>query len=219
MTDEDLRDSMPEAEPAEAPGESADSAAGMEADAGALLEQLTQVEAALAEAEKKVAEYLDGWQRSQAAFANFRKRTESEQSQYRLNANAQLLLRLLPIADDFRRAFEVIPAAYADDPWLDGIRLVERKVKSVLESERVTPIDLKPGDIFNPARHEAVLYQEVEGFNEGEVVTEIETGYLIGDRVLRPSLVVVAKGPSAPPSVADEASPQSDAPAEDVVDA
>jgi len=166
------------------------------------------METALSEAEKKAAEYLDGWQRSQAAFANFRKRTEAEQAQVRRNANSSLLLRLLPILDDFKRAFEVIPEAYSGDPWLDGIRLVERKVKSILEAESVTPIELKPGDLFDPGLHEAVLYQEVEGFDDGEVVAEIETGYLIGDRILRPSLVVVAKGPAAPqPPDAETATP------------
>lgn len=228
MTEEDLRDDTPEAgiapdsaiEPAEAlPESGADSVEGMQTEGDDVMERLAQAQAALDEAEKKAAEYLDGWQRSQAAFANFRKRTEAEQAQYRLTANARLLTRFLPILEDFKRAFEVIPAALNGDPWLEGIRLVERKVKSVLETESVAPIELKPGDTFDPSRHEAVLYQEVEGFSEGEVVAEIETGYLIGDRILRPSLVVVAKGPSAPQPTADGDSMQPEAPADDVADA
>ncbi len=212
MTEEELRDSTAEAsapdEPVKPAEVSADSAEQVGTGSNALTAQLAQMETALSEAEKKAAEYLDGWQRSQAAFANFRKRTEAEQAQVRRNANSSLLLRLLPILDDFKRAFEVIPEAYSGDPWLDGIRLVERKVKSILEAESVTPIELKPGDLFDPGLHEAVLYQEVEGFDDGEVVAEIETGYLIGDRILRPSLVVVAKGPAAPqPPDAETATP------------
>lgn len=212
MTEEELRDSTAEAgapdEPVKPAEVSADSAEQVDTESNALTAQLAQMETALSEAEKKAAEYLDGWQRSQAAFANFRKRTEAEQAQVRRNANSSLLLRLLPILDDFKRAFEVIPEAYSGNPWLDGIRLVERKVKSILEAESVTPIELKPGDLFDPGLHEAVLYQEVEGFDDGEVVAEIETGYLIGDRILRPSLVVVAKGPAAPqPPDAETATP------------
>jgi molecular chaperone GrpE len=171
----------------------------------ALKTQLTELETRLAEAEQKVAEYLDGWQRAQAAFANFRKRTEAEQAHWRSTANAQLLARLLPVMDDFRRAFEAIPEELQGAPWLSGIRLIERKVNAVLESESVAAIELNPGDAFDPYLHEAVLYQEVEGFDEGEVVTEIETGYLLGDRVLRPAIVVVAKASPAPPETESEA--------------
>lgn len=228
MTEEELREDMPvagatpdsPAEPAEVlPEPDADGAESMKTETDIVMERLAEVETALGEAEKKAAEYLDGWQRSQAAFANFRKRTEAEQAQYRLTANAQLLSRLLPIVEDFKRAFESTPTALNGDPWLEGIRLVERKVKSVLEAESVTPIELKPGDAFDPGRHEAVLYQEVKGFSEGEVVAEIETGYLIGDRILRPSLVVVAKGPSAPQPAAGEELTQPEAPANDGADA
>ncbi len=210
MTEEELRNNTADGGTPDMPVQptevSADSAEQAEVESDALMAQLAQMEATLGETEKKAAEYLDGWQRSQAAFANFRKRTEAEQAQYRLTANAQLLSRLLPILDDFKRAFEMIPEAFSSDPWLDGIRLVERKVKSVLEAESVTPIALKPGDLFDPGLHEAVLCQEVEGFNDGEVVAELETGYMIGDRILRPSLVVVAKGPAAPQPPVEEVS-------------
>ncbi len=80
---------------------------------------------------------------------------------------------------------------------------MQRKLKAILDSESVTPIELSPGDAFDPNIHEAVLYQEVEGFGEGEVVAEVETGYMLGNRVLRPSLVVVAKGPAEPASPAE----------------
>jgi molecular chaperone GrpE len=169
-------------------------------------QKVAELETRLAEAEQKTAEYLDGWQRAQAAFSNFRKRNEAEQAHWRSTANAQLLMRLLPILDDFRRAFETIPEDVQEAPWLGGIRLIERKVNAVLESENVTTMALNPGDAFDPHLHEAVLYQEVDGFGEGEVVTEIETGYLIGDRVLRPALVVVAKAPAAPPESERDAS-------------
>jgi len=220
MTEEELKDTPPEAEDSQEPGsepveerpeeDTEDvGASTVEEALGTLEEKLAETAMHLTEAEQKAAEYLDGWQRAQAAFANFRKRTEAEQSHWRSSANAQLLARLLPVLDDFKRAFEAIPDAYQDDPWLEGIRLVQRKVKAILDAESVTPIDLHPGDAFDPNLHQAVLYQEVEGFDEGEVVAEIETGYMLSDRVLRPSLVVVAKG-SAKPAV-DTAETVSDA--------
>ncbi|MGC9469054.1 MAG: nucleotide exchange factor GrpE [Anaerolineae bacterium] len=166
----------------------------------ALEEKLAEVETKLAEAEKITAEYLDGWQRAQAAFANFRKRTEAEQSEWTSRANARLLSRILPVLDDFKRAFETVPEKYQEDDWIKGLHLVERKLKSVLDSENVKAMELSPGDAFDPNLHEAVLYQEVPGFEEGDIVAEIETGYTIGDRILRPALVVVAKGSAAPAS-------------------
>lgn len=150
----------------------------------------------LAETEKQMAEYLDGWQRCQATFANYRKRTETEQASWRSVANAALLSRLLPIADDFDRAFQALPADLEGHAWLDGIVLIRRKVAGILESENVRPIVVEPGDTFDPLYHHAVFYQEVEGFEEGQIVAEVERGYTLGERVLRPSSVVVAKAPA-----------------------
>jgi len=177
-------------------------------------DQLREVESLLAETEKKAAEYLDGWQRSQASFANFRKRTEAEQAQWRSTANAQILSRLIPVLDDFKRAFEAVPATYTDDAWLEGIRIVQRKLKAILDAENVKPIELKPGDAFDPKYHEAVLYQEVEGFEEGQIVAEVEAGYMLGERVLRPSVVVVAKGAPQPVKPKEEPSAEPGASAE-----
>lgn len=170
---------------------------GLEAEA--LLEDISledeihSLEAQLAEADKKAAEYLDGWQRCQATFANFRKRTEAEQVTWRSVANSALLARLLPVADDLARAFQALPADLAGHAWLDGITLIQRKVAAILESENVNPIELEPGDAFDPLYHHAIFYQEIDGFEDGQIVAEVERGYILGDRVLRPSSVVVAK--------------------------
>jgi molecular chaperone GrpE len=163
---------------------------------------LEEAEGKLEEAEEKAAEYLDGWQRTQASFANYRKRTEGEQKHWRSAANAQILSRILPVIDDFKRAFESMPEHVEEDPWLSGIRLIRRKLESILESENVKPIEIASGDSFDPKYHEAILVQEVEGFDEDQIVAEVETGYMLGDRVLRPTKVVVAKAsdpvPEAP---------------------
>ena len=182
-------------------------------------QELAALRAQLAEAEQKTAEYLDGWQRTQAAFANFRKRSEAEQANWRVMANAALLARILPVLDDFRRAFEVLPAELEGHAWMNGIVLIRRKLQGILDAESVKQIEVKPGDPFDPLVHQAVLYQVVEGFGEGQIVTEIENGYLLGERVLRPSMVVVAKAPvgveAAATPAADQGSGSADAEAED----
>lgn len=163
--------------------------------------EVSDLEAKLAEAEQKAAEYMDGWQRSQAAFANFRKRTEAENINLRKAANAGLLARLVPVVDDFQRAFQSVPDELKglETPrlkaWLDGFTMIQRKVVSILKSEAVHAIALEPGDAFDPMFHQAVLYQEVKGFEEGQVVAIVEQGYVLGERVLRPAMVVVAKSP------------------------
>ncbi|MCJ7552029.1 MAG: nucleotide exchange factor GrpE [Anaerolineae bacterium] len=199
MTKEELDEQPPvdvteEDADAEEPTTEEPTAAEEESPAGDLEAQVKALKEKLAETEKTTAEYLDGWQRAQASFANFRKRTTAEQAQWRSAANAALLTRLLPVLDDFKRAFDAVPDTIKEDPWLSGIRFVERKIKTILETENVQQIDAESGDTFDPNVHEAVLYQEVDGFNEGEIVAVVETGHMLADRVLRPSMVVVAKG-------------------------
>ncbi len=165
-----------------------------------LRERIAQLEAQLADAESKAAEYLDGLQRSQAAFANYRKRTEAEQVTWRSVANAALLTRLLPVLDDFERAFQVLPPDFARQAWLEGITLIQRKLLGILEAENVQPIQAQPGHTFDPLYHQALLHQEAEGFEEGQIVAVVERGYMLGERVLRPASVVVAKAPAVAPA-------------------
>ena len=168
---------------------------------------LATLEVRLTEAEGKAAEYLDGWQRAQASFANYRKRTEAEQAHWRSAANANLLTRLLPILDDFQRAFDALPDEFEGHSWLSGVTLIQRKIRAILDSESVAVIELNTGDPFDPLYHQAVVYQEVEGFEDGQIVAEVEKGYLLGERVLRPSMVVVAKAPLSTKPEEDEEQP------------
>ena len=112
-------------------------------------------------------------------------------------SNATLLSKLLPILDDFERAFSVMPDSLKDDAWFSGIKLIQRKIESILETEKVQPIDAGPGDTFDPQYHQAVLHQETDEFEDGQIMTVVEKGYMLGKRVLRPSMVVVAKEPVA----------------------
>jgi molecular chaperone GrpE len=148
----------------------------------------------LEKARIEAAEYLDGWQRARADLANYRKRVEKDQAEYSKAANAGLIARLLPVLDDFQRAFQTLPANLYGLTWIDGVALIERKLNAILETEGLTPIDAV-GQQFDPELHEAVMSEETSEHEDGEVVAEYQRGYKLYDRVLRPSMVKVARRP------------------------
>ena len=158
-----------------------------------LLAQLTEAEAALAKTREQADDNLRNWQRTAADFSNFKRRTEEERTAMSLMANAILIGRLLGALDDFDRALESVPAD-VHEGWLDGIRLVERKLQAVLEAEGVTPITAV-GQPFDPNLHEAVVHEDTTEYPDNTVIGEVQRGYLLHERVLRPSLVRVANNP------------------------
>jgi molecular chaperone GrpE len=161
-----------------------------------LLERISELERELAEVRERSDEHLRNWQRAAADFANFRRRTEDERGAVTQIATATLIGKLLAVLDDFDRALENVPAD-AHESWVDGVRLVERKLRTVLESEGVTPIDAV-GTPFDPNVHEAVVHEETTEHPDNEVIAELQRGYRLHDRVLRPALVKVANNPSNP---------------------
>lgn len=152
----------------------------------------------LEEARAEAEEYLDGWRRAQAEFANYKKRQRAEQAKIRELANANLLRKLLPVLDDYDRAMVTMPEVVGKLSWSQGLLMIRRKLEAILESEGVEPIETQ-GERFDPYYHEAVTHEEVEGFEEGDIIGEVQRGYVLGDRVLRPALVRVAKAAPAPP--------------------
>ncbi len=158
----------------------------------------TAEEELLAEAEARAAQNLDGWQRAQAALENYRKRVRTEREEWLVSANAELLARLLPILDDLERALANMPEEFAGHSWPDGLTLVKQKFLRLLEVEGVTVIEAQPGQSFDPFYHEAILYQETPGFEDGQIVAQSQPGYQQGRRVLRPALVMVSKAPATP---------------------
>lgn len=151
------------------------------------------LEQQLEEEKKKSAEYMDNWRRSAAEFSNYKKRVEKERGEYGQFANAVLLGKLLDVMDGFDAAFRAIPPQFKNEPWVEGVRLVEQKLRRVLETEGVKPIESEGKD-FDPNFHEAMYYEPSPGQPEGRVLSEFQRGYMLGDRVLRPSRVKVAKG-------------------------
>ena len=130
-------------------------------------------------------------QRAQADLVNYRNRATQELEEARRTVKFALLTRFLAIADDLSRAVDSVPDD-ADQNWSEGILLVLRNLENIFEMEGIKKIDAL-GAQFDPYLHEALLYEENEDANEGEIITVIQEGYSINDRILRPARVVVAQ--------------------------
>jgi len=171
---------------------SGDGSAAPEGESMAEPVAVTAAQEELEKAKAQAAEYLDQWRRTAAEFSNYRKRLEKEQAEQSRLAAASIIRKLLPILDDFDRAFRTLPPNLMDLTWIDGIALIHRKLQLLLEQEGVKVIETE-GKAFDPLYHEAVTHEEAEGFSEGQIIGEVQKGYMMGERVLRPALVRVAK--------------------------
>ena len=149
---------------------------------------------ALAAAEQARDDYLAALQRERAEFQNFKRRTAEEREASLGLAAEGLIGKVLAVADDFDRAIESRPEEHAEDPWVEGIAAIDRKLRLLLESEGVNQIEATRGMAFDPRVHEAVANIPGSGMAEGTIVDELRRGYRLRDRVIRPALVAVAGG-------------------------
>ncbi len=197
--DADKEAAPPEAEadlPEEVPGETAEetpAAAPEEIETEEVSEEIEgdtgqEISALRQEAD----EYLDGWQRARAEFANYKRRTEREMAEIRGRIRGDMLVRILPVIDDLERALRDRPTEVEAGSWANGIELIYRKLLALLETEGVQEIEAQ-GEQFDPKLHEALSHEESEERAEGEIIDVIQKGYRMGERVLRPALVRVAK--------------------------
>ena len=154
--------------------------------------ELDQLRASLEAAQQEAAENKAAWQRSAADFSNYKRRTEQERDAMLGLANEVLLAKLLAIVDDFDRAIANMPEELRDVSWVGGIKAIDRKLDQLLDSEGLTPIEAL-GKQFDPHEHEAIAQEDRPGVPEGTVVAELQKGYRIRDRVLRPAMVAVAR--------------------------
>ena len=129
--------------------------------------------------------------RKTAEFDNYRKRIERERREQADQAVASLLLELLSVADDFDRALSV-EAGDAATPYRRGVELIHTKLGDLLRRQGVKPIEALGAD-FDPNVHQAVMHEPSAGHRDGEVIEELQRGYMIGGRLLRPAMVKVAK--------------------------
>ncbi len=138
------------------------------------------------------AEYLDGWQRARAEFANLKKRVEREKSEMRERITSDIISRYLDLLDDFERALKDRPAQELDEAWIAGLEMIRQKLKAILDTEGIEVIPAE-GMKFDPNFHDAISYEESEDYEDGQVIEVIKQGYSLGDRVIRPAVVRVAK--------------------------
>jgi molecular chaperone GrpE len=136
-------------------------------------------------------DHLERLLRVTAEFDNYRKRTERERRETWDRAAASILEELLPIVDDFERALGT-DAGAESSAYREGIAIIHRQLMDLLARRGVKPIEAV-GEDFDPRWHQAVLYEPAPGYRDGEVLEEMRRGYMLGDRLLRPSMVKVAK--------------------------
>jgi len=170
---------------------SAENPAGAEATAEApATDDIETLRGQLAAEREKSEENLNGWLRAQADFANYKRWAEQEKTAAGGLARAGFMRTLLPVLDDMERAFSQVPPELADEQWTEGLKMIARKLDNILQTEGLSPIKAL-GETFDPYYHEAVM--QAPG-KDGIVVSEIEKGYMLGERVIRHSKVVVGNG-------------------------
>jgi molecular chaperone GrpE len=174
-----------------------------------LLADIETLKGELDEAKRQGDEYLTALQRERAEFLNYKRRTAEERERDMGLAAEGLIRKVLALADDFDRAIEARPESVAGDPWFEGVAAIDRKLRTLLESEGVSPIEADPGTAFDPREHDAIANVTGTGRPEGEIVEQVRRGYRLRDRVLRPALVAVA---AAPEAGATQAAPTNDRP-------
>lgn len=137
-------------------------------------------------------EYFDGWQRERADFSNYKKRVDRDQTQNNLNAVGNAAKKFLVVMDDLERALKNRPATEEGATWAQGIELIYHKMQSILEADGVKQMGIE-GELFDPTRHEALTHEDSPAHQSGQIIEVIQNGYIIGDKVLRPALVRVAR--------------------------
>lgn len=148
----------------------------------------------LQQAVKEVATYKDQLQRLAAEFDNAKKRTERERQEHAKWATESLIVQLLPIIDSFDAALQNLKNHDAQDPVVTGVKLINRQLHELLTREGVERLQAL-GQPFDPERHEVIQQVESHDQPENTVVEEIQAGYLLRGRLIRPALVKIAKKP------------------------
>ncbi len=164
----------------------------------ALINAKKELEEVLEQTQKEAASFREKWLRAAADLENYRKRAARERDDVTKFGNEKLLKDFLPIVDDLERTVEVVAQSQKegdDTQLIDGVRLVLKKFLSQLEKNGVTTFD-SVGETFDPAKHEAV--QQVNADRpQGQVDTQLQRGFMINERLLRPAMVVVSLGPAS----------------------
>lgn len=143
------------------------------------------------EAQKKILELTEMSKRALADLANYKKRVEEERTTFAKFANLSLVLELLPVLDNLKRAVSQLPKELEENEWVKGIRNIEKQLEDVIQKQGVTEMQDPTGQPFNPHLHEAVL--QASGAKD-TVLEVLDKGYIFGDKVIRPAKVKVGQG-------------------------
>jgi molecular chaperone GrpE len=191
MEEETKKEQVPESEEA-APVLEVESVEVETVEAEPLEVSIEKLLSELEAAQNQALEYLDGWQRARADYANYRKRMERDQVLANQTATGNIIKRFLEILDDLDRALLNRPTEGEGATWAAGIELIQRKFNNILETEGVKPIQAE-GEYFDPNQHEAISQEENPDLESGQIIATVQQGYLYGDRVLRPARVRVTR--------------------------
>jgi molecular chaperone GrpE len=157
-----------------------------------LEEQVSALLKDLHSIQKDAGESRDLAQRAQAELSNFRRRTEDDRIALQRQSNSRLLVKMLPVVDELELAINHADGKKPSKSWVEGVRLIQRKVAALLETEGVTKIEAV-GTPFNPVEHEAVGTEENKKFTSGQIIQVVRSGYRLHDRVIQAAQVVVAR--------------------------
>lgn len=144
------------------------------------------------ELQQKIGELTLGWQRCQADFTNYRRQTEEDRKKLLKMANADLMMDILPVLDNFQLAAKHVPAELEQNNWAQGVKQIEKQLEDILASEGLTKIPTV-GEDFNPHLHEALEHVKSDK-KEGEIIEEVSAGYEFDGQVIRPAKVTVSSG-------------------------
>jgi molecular chaperone GrpE len=167
-------------------------------------ESITELEAALKKAQKEAQENYDRFLRTSADFENYKKRVSKEKADLIRYGNEELIKELLPVIDNLERALEHTSSEGAQEGIADGVEMTLQQFLGTLQRFGVTPVAAE-GEPFDPTKHEAVMEQATGDYVPGHVVAELQKGYLLNDRLVRPAKVVVAKAHEGAESNKEEA--------------
>lgn len=159
-------------------------------------EIVVEQESEIVQLQKKALENLDGWQRCQADFENYKKRSAESQKDLIRYATQSIILEILPVIDNFHASTGHIPAEQKDNSWVTGIMYIQKQLENIITENGVEEIEIKVGDNFDPIYHEAIEDKEcatckTEHKYKNKIKKVLTKGYKIGDKVIRAARVVV----------------------------
>ena len=157
-----------------------------------LEDQVPALEKCLEVAQLEASQNLDLAQRAQADLVNYKRRADEERISLSKFSNSRIITKLLPVKEELDLAITHSGTARAVDSWLEGIKLIQRKLLTLLESEGVELIE-GVGDMFNPVEHEALGTDESTEIPAGHIIEVVRSGYRLQDRVIQPAQVIVSR--------------------------